>query len=238
MFASSLYLENPSDISGCLVWLRADNGITKDESNNVSAWADQSGNGNDFFTNASDIRPDGSEFPVWVNSVLNGKPGVRFTFDDPLHAAFISSLTEASIFIVLVPTDTMLDGTMFFCLSNDAGQWNFGVLARIPVSNLVYSYGAGDDYVNGGAVQVGVPLSAILTTKNNDYVEVWESGISKGTQTVGTLWTSYTDIALSGRAAIDRFASCDVLELAFYSRKLLSEDISKLVAYSLDRYGV
>jgi hypothetical protein len=37
---------SPSDLDSLVLWLKADAGVTKDGSNYVSSWADQSGNGN------------------------------------------------------------------------------------------------------------------------------------------------------------------------------------------------
>jgi alpha-L-fucosidase len=58
--------------TGLKLWLKADAGITKDASGFVSAWADQSGSGN----NAS--QGNASYQPKWVDGVVNGKPVVRF----------------------------------------------------------------------------------------------------------------------------------------------------------------
>ena len=62
---------SPTDISGLKLWLKADAGVTYDGSNRVSAWADQSGQGN----NAS---ASGDERPVYSASGLNSKPTISF----------------------------------------------------------------------------------------------------------------------------------------------------------------
>lgn len=58
--------------SGMKLWLKADAGVTKDGSNKVSAWADQSGNG----SNAA--QATASAQPTWVSGAVNGEPVVRF----------------------------------------------------------------------------------------------------------------------------------------------------------------
>ncbi len=63
---------SPADLPNLALWLKADAGITKDGSNYVSAWADQSGNGN----NAT--QGSGLAQPLWVDGVLNNKPVLRF----------------------------------------------------------------------------------------------------------------------------------------------------------------
>jgi len=52
--------------------LKGDAGVTKDGSNKVSAWADQSGHGN----NANKVTS--SKQPTWVDNAVNGHPVMRF----------------------------------------------------------------------------------------------------------------------------------------------------------------
>ncbi|MDD5263077.1 MAG: hypothetical protein PHD76_14635 [Methylacidiphilales bacterium] len=58
--------------AGAKLWLKADAGVTKDANNNVSAWADQSGNNNNCSQNTATAQP------MWVANTLNGLPVVRF----------------------------------------------------------------------------------------------------------------------------------------------------------------
>ena len=56
------------DASTNIVWLRADDLSASP----VSAWSDQSGNGNDMSQGNATYQP------TWVDGVLNGKPVLRF----------------------------------------------------------------------------------------------------------------------------------------------------------------
>ena len=81
----------PASISSLKLWLDASRGITKDGSNNVSAWADQSSNGNNATQGTLAIEP------LFNNDF--GEPSVRF--NTGLYMAFPRlTLTNASIFIV------------------------------------------------------------------------------------------------------------------------------------------
>lgn len=62
----------PTDIAGCQLWLKADAGITKDGSNYVSQWDDQSGNNNHA------VQATGSAQPLWEDNQFNGKPVISF----------------------------------------------------------------------------------------------------------------------------------------------------------------
>jgi hypothetical protein len=71
----------PPLLPGCVLWLRADLGVTLN-AGNVSAWADQSGLGNDV------TQATAADQPLLVASAQNGRPGVRFDgVDDSLDRA-------------------------------------------------------------------------------------------------------------------------------------------------------
>lgn len=61
----------PTDVPGCVFWVRADLGVTKDGSNLVSSWANQSGASGRDATEATNK-------PLWVDALVNGRPAIRF----------------------------------------------------------------------------------------------------------------------------------------------------------------
>jgi len=65
-------LFSPASLSGLSLWLKADAGVTLSGSN-VTAWADQSGNGFNAIGNVVD-----GVNPTFVSNVRNGKPALRF----------------------------------------------------------------------------------------------------------------------------------------------------------------
>lgn len=64
---------DPKSISGLALWLDANKGVTKNNQNQVSKWADQSGNAND----ASQATVNNQ--PVWTANVVNALPAIHFT---------------------------------------------------------------------------------------------------------------------------------------------------------------
>ncbi|MCB0397222.1 MAG: T9SS type A sorting domain-containing protein [Flavobacteriales bacterium] len=71
-----------------VLWLRADDLSASP----VSSWADQSGNGNDM------SQGTGGYQPTWVNSVMNGKPVIRFDgSDDVLNGPASNALLGGAI---------------------------------------------------------------------------------------------------------------------------------------------
>lgn len=67
--AASNRFATPTDIANCAGWWRSDLGVSTSGSN-VTAWADQSGNGRDM--------SQGTNAPTLVTNVYNGQPCVRF----------------------------------------------------------------------------------------------------------------------------------------------------------------
>jgi len=69
----------PTDYSGCVLWLKADSGIDFSiPTKQVSAWADQSGNNNDFSQSTSSSQPyrygyDGANDKAYINFNSNNK---------------------------------------------------------------------------------------------------------------------------------------------------------------------
>jgi len=61
-----------NSISGLVLWLDASKGITKDESDLVELWEDQSPDGNNY------VQATEAAKPLFVDSVVNGLPILRF----------------------------------------------------------------------------------------------------------------------------------------------------------------
>jgi hypothetical protein len=92
---------NPLKIPGCALWLEADRGVTLDGSNNVSAWADQSGNGR-HVSNAND-----AQRPAYIASAVNGRPGLLFS--NHLLTAVAFSLSSAFTMIAVFKSTESTD---------------------------------------------------------------------------------------------------------------------------------
>lgn len=86
----------PTDIGGCILWLRSDLGITKDGSNIVSRWADQTENANDFVPAPSNTGP------TWVTNRLNGHPSISFNgTTDFLYHLGLDLIQPIDIYMVM-----------------------------------------------------------------------------------------------------------------------------------------
>jgi probable HAF family extracellular repeat protein len=117
------------------LWLKADAGITKDGSNRVSSWADQSG------ANNTATQATGSNQPLWVNNSVNGKPVLRFDgADDEIVAASSAGSDNFTVIAVAKTANSHeIDGESN---SGTGGTWG-----------QQYLFGA--TYPNGAGVSMG-----------------------------------------------------------------------------------
>ena len=86
-----------------VLWLKADAGVSKDSSNLVSAWADQSG------LNNTALQSDTSLQPTWVDAVINNLPVIRFNgaIDTRLQSSFDPGTTGMTVFYVAKTGDSL-----------------------------------------------------------------------------------------------------------------------------------
>lgn len=92
----------PGLVSGRIVHLKADAGVTTDGSGNISVWTDQSGTGNNASQSTSTLRP------ALVSNAVNSQPAARFDGSNDglaLPDTMETGITETELFIVLKGTE-------------------------------------------------------------------------------------------------------------------------------------
>jgi len=122
---SKLLIPVPLQISDCQLWLNAGLGVTYDGSDLISAWADQSGNGNH-------ATASGTSRPKFIASsaLFNNEPTVEFDgINDFLTGTIIPNLntSDFTIFIVnraKIPTSIL---SAFFEINTYSNGWLFGI---------------------------------------------------------------------------------------------------------------
>lgn len=90
----------PTDLSGLVLWLRADTIADRLDGDTVQTWKDESGQGN-HMTQAT-----AAKRPIYKTGIVNGKPVVRFDGADDVLAAgdVIEGTSGLSIFAVVKVT--------------------------------------------------------------------------------------------------------------------------------------
>lgn len=97
----------PNQLPGCVLWLRADQGLTLNNTN-VSQWNDLSGQGQNFSQGTT------ADQPLWTPNGFNGLPGVTFngstTFlsNGSLTYNSASPAAQLTVFVALQLTSTVV----------------------------------------------------------------------------------------------------------------------------------
>jgi len=110
--------------SGLSLWLKADAGVTTSGSN-VTAWADQSGNGENATTENG-----GADSPIFVSSAQNSKPAIQFNNSDLEGASFMRiaspafNLKNSTAFFVAKQINQIFFARLFAFLSADGDDYD------------------------------------------------------------------------------------------------------------------
>jgi len=235
----------PSQISGLTIWLKADAGITKDGSDRVSNWNDQSGNNNNFAQATSTAKP------LFTANAKNGLPAIVFdgTSDHMTSAAF--TLGTFSLFAVVSRKwqTAAYAGLFMHNLSATTGQGLF------TTSSSVYGWNSAEFVVSGNGFQDTQSPRAIgpYGLLTNDTYQLISTGCgASGTflklnkTSVARTTTNASITAASAIAAIGTDTPAlnadwwdgGIAELLIYNSVLSAGDIAKVETYLSSRWAI
>lgn len=228
---------SPSDVAGLVLWLDGNEGITLN-GDNVSAWADQSGNGNDFAMTTESAQP------LYEATGLNGHGIVTFDgVDEYLTTTgdFLASITATHFFIV-VKMDYGSDTTQAIFDLGGAGGYRF------------YRYGGG---ANNQEFRLEVNESVVTGVNYGDFTsDTWhlaEGSYSNAQGSVKGYVDGTEDDSVNASGDITIAASTSLLgrmtsggyfllgsiaELLIYNAVISGDDLTNIRAYLNDKYGL
>lgn len=222
---------SPTDLAGLKLWLKADFGVTLSGSN-VTAWADQSGNGN----NASSTEETP---PIFIGNSINGLPVIEFN-ESQLITTISNDFgqTGFTVFFVVIPQN---DATFNAFLGKDNGESGFGFIYR-PTSNIGFSRN------NQWAFQAlnqniiyGTPLllTNIENVTGSNFVFV--DGGEADAQAFGDIELPYNeyqnDIGI-GTFIDGTTGHSKIAEIALYNRALTQTERQQVEAYLNTKYAI
>ena len=227
-------------ISGLVAYFKASDGVTKDGSNRVSQWNDQSGNGN-HATASGDARP------LYLASSVGGKPALDFDGTDqiltvPSDASI--ELSTLSLLVVYARNSTSVsdpwDGNDFVVFKNDVwgisvndGQGGAGNAAR----NRVLVYPAGTASFSTGNTN---PHLLGLTIGDNG-TDVYFDGAVESADAATTASAGEGPLQIGGYdQSFDgsEKAHAKIAEVMLFNRVLTAGEIDTIEAYVSGRYGI
>lgn len=225
----------PSDISGNVLWLKADS-LTLNDGDSVTTWVDSSGNGNDA-TQTGALRP------TYKTGIIGGKPVVRFDgasqgMNVPSGSTELNITGDLTMFVVLKSSSAASQavavfgdssagttGFMLYLGNQFAGKASF--LSSGNVTWLTQSSAVN----NGSGHMVSVVLSGTALTFYKD-----GSADGSGTSAAPVVYTGTRGIGFSDTGASP--FNGDIAELIVFNAALSSGDRARVEAYLRGKYGL
>lgn len=205
--------------TGLILWLRADAGLTFEQSGQVSVWQDISGHGHRAEQNLSFERS-----PSWTDQSINGHPAVVFdgsndglTIDAGLHIG-----KPATIFYVYKPTATQGYG-----LVSTTNNWYLGSASG---TNTFVS----DGQVGGAPLMVGDPYLAV--SWQSDAEAAFYLNGRDHTRSPGFNSASPGHLCLGG-GSIGWPAGVEICEILAFDEALSETARQAVESYLGDKYG-
>jgi len=251
---------DPKDISGLMLWLRADNEVDTFEANgDVTAWSDESGNDNDCTVSSTAARR-----PHWKENVFGTKPAILFTgsADEYLDTTGINALfiddgsdSDYTVILMIKPTGVATDNQAIFsqylssnwtsdhagnvlCMGVDADE-KFTILGKSGSGDIAI----GDTLVDDTSYILVARHEYSTTTMRNFLNGTLKSTVTdwvRGTGGYGT--PSHPKIGLMYTESRGSYTYTNeytgyIAEIIVYNSALSEENLKHVQNYLLNKYG-
>lgn len=220
--------------SGLYRWFKSDTGVTMNGSNQVSAWADQSGNaGGDAAQGTASVAP------VWTVAVLDGYPGLRFdNLSSTRMDVDLSGMVSTS-YTVFIVSGRRYDGSQLYALGA-AGPGDTNQCLHIGwVTGTQWRLG---QYGNDLDVTVGAystnrfhVMMNMLDTTTGHVVDV-NNGLATATNSNTTALSAMNGGGRIGMAIAGFGFTGDIVEIIIYTRALTSTERGQVHTYLSGKY--
>jgi len=240
---------SPTDLSGLSLWLKANAGVTLSGSN-VTAWTDQSGNGNNASVN--------NGAPLFENNVINNNPAIFFDGASTLITEEflpIIKTTPITMFAVIKANRDSVrqngDDARWLMNVTDNGDYifgfNFGPYGGSPITASLM---AGDSYdfedVIQDSQQFGKPEVALCCgTNNGTTITFYKNGSSKGILATSPYSSSsnYGSFGIGAQITPNEGnpiiqAVCYVAEVIIYNRSITTSERQQVESYLNTKYAI
>ncbi len=221
----------PTDIAGCILWLKADSLVLND-GDPVSTWTDSSGNGNTF-TGVTTTRP------LYKTGIINSKPAVLFDGTDDFMTGPASLGTSGkTVFLVVQPTlNTASQKTYATFIHSEAGGGP-GIFIVAKISTNFWGTFTNADLSSANALTSGSNY-LLENTSASGSVFLYQGGVQVATTTGTTETNSGTNIGLGkdlGNA--NRQYAGYIAEAIWYNSVLSSGNRILVENYLIARYAL
>lgn len=228
----------PASLTGLALWLKADAGTTLDGSNNLTDWADQSGNGNHATQATVNLRPN------LVANLVGSLPGVRFdgTDDCMTGTTLLASDSDFTIMSVVRkegPAGDINGGCAYFIIGTDksfgpsVGLFNAVNKGGWLNGGVAWNTGSATDLSSGNVFRQTLRRTGGVTY----YSLAPLSHTANATESpAATPYGVYRLGRHSTASAVKQPLS--ILEIVFCTASLSTDEQNSFATYSLARWGV
>ena len=215
----------PSTISGLTCWLKADAGLTVENTNQVSAWADQSGNGYNFTQTTAGYRPT-------VVRHSSGHKALSFdgTDDFMLAGSAMSNVVTAAAHTVFIVLKHENSSVRNYILADEYGYLGF---RRSSTNNWsVFSYDGTTDEVTKAA---STDLAYIMHRHASGTMYLSTNGGAESSTTTGSI-SDLTGALRIGKGLEENEMLGYIFEILVYNTALSAGDIASVNEYLTAKY--
>lgn len=216
----------PRDISGMVLWYRADLGVTLNGSD-VSAWADQSASGYNAAQGTS------AQQPAFVASGQNSMPTLRgHTNASRIDVAGMVAPTAMTLFLVL--SRTTLSNKYPLC--SDA-QSN-GIIENFTANTLEWFNGNGTDRITFAETRTAGYHIATATQTNGGALTIYYDGAQAATKATAAANLRAVGFLFGAAGSVTNGTDGDIPELIVFNSVLSAADRAYVHNYLASRYAI
>jgi len=225
-FAAAASFTDPTDVAGLEVWLDATTGTTGDDP--ITAWADQSGNGNNAVITAGSVNPQFNP-SYQINS-----SGVLFANNCSLYCPIATVVSDMTIFAVFKTLFGTYTGQIFDIRDNsdtnplvdDTNRGGFGMRRRNNAGTLVSATNA----TGNGNANI---YRGVVDASSTDTFDYWLNAVLKSSSPAAAGTTTGLDRFYVGKGWTGVLG-----EILLYNSVLGSTDINNIEDYLAAKWGI
>lgn len=222
--------------SGCVAWYRANTGVTIDSLTRVSAWNDQSGNGNHLTQTIA------TDQPLLIRSTLmNGFPCILFDgVDDVLTAPFTPQTgAGARTIVAVVQWAVSIGGSVQRSLiswGTDSSLQSFALSVRQDAINTYGAFFTGTSF-SARTPPAEVQPAIVVLGYDGTTSYLWYNGYAAGSQNNNLNTVAGVTLRV-GASIATTFTHAMVAEIIIYNTFLSSSNRNTLVAQLGKKYNI
>ncbi len=207
------------------LWLRADLGVTLNGAT-VSAWADQSGNGNHFSQGTAAAQPT-----FTASGGPGSKPGLDFITNDTLtNVGFADASTSYALIAVLTQRGVAVDQQFF----SGTGNVNLCELSQAAGHEVAFFSGAGRKLFGAATAAA----QTLIWNMSGATIEAYRNNAQIGATQARSAAAFATQAWIGTNGGVGGFANVILSEVILLKTAISAGQRTSLNSYIADRYGV